>query len=163
MGHARENWKRLDLWDLYWWVLMEYQSSSFPNPANHKELAWSKHLSWQRWTVRWKFGLQGFQRADDPSRLDATEMEARHIKRHRINWSALLERMRREGSETWGFKNGIQSLPICSWKKRMILCALSIISICPSSAFVKCLFLFSVFDVTVIWRSMCWLCFWNVA
>ena len=52
--------------------------------------------------------------ADGPSRLDVTEMEARHIKRHRINWSALLERMRREGSETWGFKNGIQSLPICS-------------------------------------------------
>ena len=52
--------------------------------------------------------------ADSPSRLDTTEMEAKNVKRRRINWSALLERMRKDGSETWGFNNGILSFPICS-------------------------------------------------
>ena len=52
--------------------------------------------------------------ADGPSRLDITEMEAKSIKRRKINWSALLERMRKDGSETWGFNNGILSFPICS-------------------------------------------------
>lgn len=44
--------------------------------------------------------------ADGPSRLDTKEMESRNVKRRRINWSTLLEKMRKDGSETWGFETG---------------------------------------------------------
>ena len=58
--------------------------------------------------------------ADGPSRLDLSEMEKRHVRRRKIEWTSLLDKMRKDGSETWGFENGIlDRFPSCKeWKKR---------------------------------------------
>ena len=52
--------------------------------------------------------------ADGPSRFDLSEMERKNVRRRKIDWTSLLEKMRTDGSETRGFENGILDLvPSC--------------------------------------------------
>jgi hypothetical protein len=44
--------------------------------------------------------------SDGPSRFDVSEMEKHHVRRKAIHWPNLFQKMRRDGSNSWGFKTG---------------------------------------------------------
>ena len=44
--------------------------------------------------------------SDGPSRFDVREMEKHQVRRRTIHWQDLFQRMRRDGSNSWGFKTG---------------------------------------------------------
>ena len=50
--------------------------------------------------------------SDGPSRLDVSEMEKHQVRRKTIHWQDLFQKMRRDGSNSWGFENGIRTHPI---------------------------------------------------
>ena len=44
--------------------------------------------------------------SDGPSRFDVEEMEKYQVRRRTIHWQDLFQKMRRDGSNSWGFKTG---------------------------------------------------------
>ena len=48
--------------------------------------------------------------ADGPSRMSLGDLEARKVWRRRVDWNMLWARLRKDGSETSGFQNGILNL-----------------------------------------------------
>ena len=49
--------------------------------------------------------------ADGPSRMELQDLQARNVLRKEICWNTLWTKLRRDGSETLGFQNGILDLP----------------------------------------------------
>ena len=56
--------------------------------------------------------------SDGPSRFDVEEMEMYQVRRRTIHWQDLFRKMRRDGSNSWGFKTGSWLIPSCVGKTR---------------------------------------------